>query len=254
MNNITFVVEMFFSFDRANRALWPDWINERFKLFEKYTLRSLLNQSFQDFRIFLICGERNKHITSKLPWHPRVEIYHVKGEDRLYRPKRQRPASEVMGYRNINTDYLSVTQLGSDDLFHKDLMAEIKDSVFLDSKRSVLVVKKFIIWDTLEHHIIHDGHSRTSTFITSVFPRSIYKNWNHFVTQCYLNPRIAGLDLPTTKEIGAFKVCSTRHTYNISNIKYRGDKIRWGRGEKIIDKKIISENLKDFGLGEVYET
>ena len=254
MNNITFVVEMFFSFDRANRALWPDWINERFKLFEKYTLRSLLNQSFQDFRIFLICGERNERITSKLPWHPRVEIYHVKGEDRLYRPKRQRPASEVMGYRNINTDYLSVTQLGSDDLFHKDLMAEIKDSVFLDSKRSVLVVKKFIIWDTLEHHIIHDGHSRTSTFITSVFPRSIYKNWNHFVTQCYLNPRIAGLDLPTTKEIGAFKVCSTRHAYNISNIKYRGDKIRWGRGEKIIDKKIISENLKDFGLGEVYET
>lgn len=253
MSDITFVVEIFFSFDRANRILSPEWIAKRFKLFNRYTLPSLLNQSFQDFRIFLLCGERNKHITSKLPWHPRVEIYHVKGEDRLCRPKRQRPASEVKGYRDINSDYLSVTQLGSDDLFHKDLMAEIRDSVFFDSKRSVLVVKKFIIWDILQHYIIHDGHSRTSAFITHVFPRSIYKNWNHFVTQCYLNPRIAGMDLPTTKEIGPFKICSTRHDHNISNIKNKGKRIEW-RGERITDKKIIAESLKDFGLGEVYET
>lgn len=253
MSDITFVVEIFFSFDRANRILSPEWITERFKLFERYTLRSLLNQSFQDFRIFLLCGKRNKHITSKLSWHPKVEVYHVTGEDRLYRPKRQRPTSEVKGYRNIDSDYLSITQLGSDDLFHKDLMAEIRDSVFLDSKRSVLVVRKFIIWHTLQHYIINDGHSRTSAFITHVFPRSIYKNWKHFVTQCYLNPRVAGLDLPTTKEIGPFKICSTRHAHNISDIKNKGKKIEW-RGERITDKKIITESLKDFGLGEVYET
>ena len=253
MNNVTFVVEFFFSFDRANRALWPEWIAERFKLFEKYTLPSLLNQSFQNFRIFAICGKKNEAITEKLPWHPRVEVYHVRGEERLFYPKRQRPASEVMGYRSINSDYLSITQLGSDDLFHKDLMAEIKDSALLDSKRSVLVVKEYILWDILQNFIIYDRLRRTSAFFTHIFPRSIYKDWKSFVRQYYVNPRIAGMDLPTTREIGKFKICSTRHAYNISDIKNNGKKIIW-KGERIIDKKVISEKLKDFVIGEVYAT
>ncbi len=252
MSSITFVVEFFFSFDRPNRALWPEWINERFKLFEKYTLRSLQDQSFQDFRIFAICGNKNKSITENLPWHPRIEVYHVEGEDRLYYPKRQRPMSEVMGYQKINTDYLVVTRLDSDDLFHKDLMAEISDSVFLDSKRSVLVVKKYIRWDILQDYVIYDGHSRSTTFYTHVFPRSIYKNWNNFVTQHYLNLRLAGLDLPTTKEIGEFKICSLRHANNISDVKNKGIRIEWG-GEKITDKIIITEILANFGIREAYK-
>ena len=253
MNDVTFVIEFFFSFDRANRVLSPEWVTERFKLFEKYTLPSLLNQSFQDFRVFAICGNRHKAITEKLPWHPRVEVYHVKGEDRLYQPKRQRPATEVTSYRDIDTDYLVVTRLDSDDLFHKDLMAEIKDSLFLDSKRSVLVVKKYIRWDILQHYIIYDGHSRSTTFYTHVFPRSIYKNWNSFARQHYLNLRLAGLDLPTTKEIGEFKICSIRHANNISDIKHKGKRLEW-RGERITDKKAVAESLKDFGLREVYPT
>lgn len=252
MNSITFVVEFFFSFDRPNRALWPEWINERFKLFEEYTLPSLLNQSFKDFRIFAICGNKNKTITENLPWHPKIEVYHVKGEDRLYCPKRMRPTSEVVGYQDINTDYLVVTRIDSDDLFHKDLIAEIKNSVFLDSKRSVLVVKKYIRWDILRHYIIFDGHSRSTTFYTHVFPRSIYKNWNNFVTQHYLNLRLAGLDLPTTKEIGEFKICSLRHANNISDLKNQGKQINW-KGDRITDKKIITESIKEFGIGEAYK-
>lgn len=251
MNDIAFVVEIFFSFDRPNRVLSPEWIEERFKLFEQFTLPSLLNQSFQDFRIFVLCGERNRHITENLPWHLRVEVYHVEGEDRLSFPKRMRPASKVAGYDSINTEHLAVTRIDSDDIFHKDLMAEVRDSVFLDLKRSALVIKNYIIWDILHDYIIYYDRPQATPYFTHVFPRSIYGVWNDFAPQHYLNFRFAGLDLPTTKEIGKFKVCMTRHAQNISDIKNKGRILKW-EGDKITDKAAITENLKDFGLREVY--
>lgn len=253
MSDITFVVEIFFSFDRPNRILSPEWVEERFKLFEQYTLRSLLNQSFQDFRIFILCGERNRHITEKLPWHPRVEVYHVEGESRLSFPKRMRPTSKIAGYGSIDTEYLAITRCDSDDIYHKDLMAEVRDSVFLDSRRSALVVKNYIIWDILCHYIIYYDRPQVTPYFTHVFPRSIYKSWNDFMTQHYLNFRFAGLDLPTTKEIGKFRVCTIRHSQNISDTKHKGRTLKW-KGEKIIDKAVIAESLKDFGLKEVYGT
>jgi len=253
MSDITHIVEIFFSFDRppGEAQLNPEWIKQRFRIFKKYTLPSLLNQSFQDFRIFAICGNRHKAITESLPWHPKVEVYHVQGEDRLTNPKRMRPASMVAGYDTIDTEHVAITRIDSDDLFHKDLMAEIKDSVFIDDKRSELIIKQYIIWDTLRHYIIYHVRAQSSPFFTHVFPRSIYKKWGDFIEQHYVNHRFASANLSTTKEIIGYKVCHIRHIQNISDIK-KGSTIRW-RGEKIIDKEIITKALVDFGIGKVYK-
>jgi len=254
MSNIAHIVEIFFSFDRppGEAQLNPKWINQRFGIFNKYTLPSLLNQSFQDFRIFAICGNKHRAITENLPWHPKVEVYHVQGEDRLTNPKRMRPASRVVGYDTIDTEHIAITRIDSDDLFHKDLMAEIRDSVFIDDRRSGLIIKQYIVWDVLRHYIIYQARRQSSPFFTHIFPRSIYKNWNDFIEQHYVNHRFAGADLPTTKEITGYKVCHVRHIQNISDIK-KGSIINW-RGEKITDKRVITKALIDFGIGEAYKT
>jgi len=253
MDDVTFILELFFSFDRppGEAQLNPDWIKKRFKIFQKYTLPNLLSQSFQDFRIFAICGERNRATTESLPWHPKVEVYHVRGEDMLTFPKRMRPASKVAGYESIDTEYISITRIDSDDLFHLGLMAEIRDSIILDKKRSGLIVKRYIVWDILRHYILYQVRSQSSPYHTHVFPRSIYKNWNDFIRQHYVNHRYAGSDLPTTKEIQGYKACHVRHDHNISDIK-KGSTINW-KGKKIWDKKVINRVLQDFGLDEAYK-
>lgn len=255
MDNVTFIIEIFFSFDRApgDVQLNPEWIKRRFEIFKNYTMPNLLKQSFQDFRIFIICGNKHVNITKNLSWHPRAEIYHVEGEDKLEFPKRMRPASKVLGYDSIDTEYISITRIDSDDLFNLNLMEEVKNSIFLDNKRSVLMIKRYIVWDIIRHYVLYKKRGHTSPFHTHVFPRPIYKNWNDFIKQHYINHRFASPSLPTTKEIIGYKACHIRHDNNISDIKKGGKTVNW-HGEKITDKKIINKVLREFGLEEVYKT
>lgn len=249
MDDVTFVVEIFFSFDRppGEVQLNPEWINQRFKIFQKYTLTSLLNQSFDDFRIFILCGDKHRAITEALPWHKKVEIYHVMGENKSSYPKRMRPASKVKGYDSIDTDYVSITRINSDDLFHRDLIAEIKESISFNDKGSGLFMRRYIIWDILKHYIIYrEIFSRCSPHYTHVFPRSVYKNWDNFIGQHYINHRHAVASLSETKEIPGWKACEVRHGYNIGDIKrgYIADQ----KGYKITDKKAMNKILDEFGI------
>ncbi len=247
MNSVTFIVEIFFSLTRppGEVQINASWIKERFKIFEKYTLPSLINQSFQDFRIFILCGEKHKAVTEKLPWHKRVEVYHVKGEKESSNPKRMRPASKVKGYDSIDTDYISITRINSDDLFHRNLMAEIRDSISPNGNGSALFMRRYLIWDILKNYVAHRVIlSRCSPHYTHVFPRSIYKNWSKFIEQHYINHRFAVANFQEKKEILGWKACEVRHAFNISDIKkgYIADL----KCEKITDKKKVNKIIKEF--------
>jgi len=249
VNNATFVVEVFFSFDRppGEIQLTADWVKERFKIFEKYTLQSLLNQSFSDFRIFVLCGERSRMTTEMLDWHKKAEVYHVLGEKESSNPKRMRPASRVEGYDSIDTDYISITRINSDDLFHRDLMAEIRDSISLNGNASALFMRRYAVWDTLKHYIAYrEILSRCSPHYTHVFPRSIYKDWDNFIEQHYINHRFAVADFSDKKEIQGWKACEVRHAFNISDIRrgYIADL----EGDKITDKRAMNKIIEDFGV------
>ena len=253
MNNVTFVVEVFFSFTRPPEEvqLNSGWIFRRFELFQKYTLKSLLKQSFKDFRIFVLCGEQFRHITESLPWHKRVEAYHVLGEAKSSQPKRMRPASRVEGYASIDTPYVSITRINSDDLFHRDLMAEIRDSITPNNKPSGLFMRRYVIWDIVKHYITYrEILSQCSPHYTHVFPRAIYEDWESFIEQHYINHRFAVAGLAEVKEILGWKACEVRHSHNISDMRrgYIADQA----GDKITDKKAMNKIIKEFGV-EGYE-
>jgi len=249
MKDVTFVVEVFFSFTRppGEVQLTPEWIYERFKIFQKYTLISLLNQSFDDFRIFVLCGERSRVTTEKLNWHKKAEVYHVLGEKESSNPKRMRPASKVEGYDTINTDYVSITRINSDDLFHRDLMAEIRDSISLNDNASALFMRRYVVWDVLKHYITYrEISSRCSPHYTHVFHRAIYKYWDSFIKWHYVNHRFAAADFSDKKEIPGWKACEVRHAFNISDIR-RGYIVDL-KGDKITDKKEMNKIIEEFGV------
>jgi len=249
MSNVTFVVEVFFSFDRppGEVQLEADWVKERFKIFEKYTLTSLLNQSFDDFRIFVLCGEKHRAITESLPWHEKVEVYHVQAEKESSNPKRMRPASRVVGYDTIDTDYVSITRINSDDLFHRDLMEEIKKSIEFNRNASALFMRRYVVWDVLKNYITYrEILSRCSPHYTHVFHRAIYKYWDSFIKWHYVNHRFAVANIDKTKEIPGWKACEVRHAFNISDIRrgYIADL----ECDKITDKKEMNKIIEPFGV------
>src|SRR4030042_3115564 len=126
MANVTFVVETFLAYDRPGQNVSPEWVNFRLDWFHKYTLQSLLGQTFKDFRIFVQCGERHRARLESYPWHPAVTVCFGQGREE---------------YGNKNTDYLSITRIDSDDLFHRENMAEVRDNLILASGQRVLCWK-----------------------------------------------------------------------------------------------------------------
>ena len=62
--SVTFIVQIYLDMEFDQLPSSEDWIKTRLEFFQAYTLRSLQQQSFKDFRIFLLCGKKFKEITS----------------------------------------------------------------------------------------------------------------------------------------------------------------------------------------------
>lgn len=238
----TFIVQILFDCDRPNLILKRQWIKDRFEFFNRFTLPSLLNQSFQDFRIFMLCGLRNRDLTMRFPWHPKVEACYDTGKKE---------------YEKINTDYIAILRLDSDDMFHGNGMAEIRDNLILSNKRECLIFRKNIEWNIC-WQFIRSRYQEASPFFTHIFPKRIYKNWNIFSRLHFMQHASAGGRLSTTKELSKHKVCVTKHENNISRIRQglklpvfdeNKRQILVAKDKRIIlDREKIKIILKDFAV------
>ena len=202
MSTITYIVQIFLDFDRPTLVLKPQWVCDRIEFFETFTLPSLLSQSFQDFRIFMICGQRNAEITSAHKWHPKVEVCYDNSERKYY---------------EMGSDYVSVTRLDSDDLMHRDAMQEVADNQIQSDQRECLIWRKNHQWN-IPNRFISRHWRPAPPFFTHIFPRAIYKNWTAFCAQHFLQHGSAGGRLPDTVELSPGKICVTKHFGNISKI------------------------------------
>jgi len=226
MNTITHVVQIFLDIERPNSDVYNldlslSWVKKRIEFFNRFTLPSLLNQSFQGFRIFLICGNKHKKYTSKLKWNKRVELCYGKGAKGTITqdPGYPKPGLRIEEYGKIDTDYLAITRLDSDDMFHRDAMADVRDNIIMTDERRCLIFKKYLLWDTVNRYLHPIHHKRSPPFITHIFPRAIYKDYDKFAAQHFLSHRFAGGKLAETVELPADRVCVVNHESNISRLK-----------------------------------
>ena len=204
MKSATYIVRLFLDMDRPDLLLPEQWVHDRIALFEQFTLKSLLNQSFGDFRIFLLCGERHRAITEAHKWHPRVEVCYDRGMSK---------------FAQIKTPHLSITRLDSDDLMHKHAMREVRDNAIRSSKRECMVWRNNIMWDRLNRYIGLWLGRAGSPFVTHVFPYAIYRDRGLFETQHFQEVGKLGDRSNGAKVLSENKICVVRHNHNISLIK-----------------------------------
>lgn len=245
--SVTFIVQTFLDYDRKDefaKFTTPEWVEKRIEFFHEFTLKSLLSQSFQDFRIFVLCGERHRKVTENIQWHERVEVCYDNGQSK---------------YAEIDTDYVSITRIDSDDLYHKDAMAEIKASLILTSKRECLIFRKCLVWHTINRYV--GRHHRTSPpFYTHIFPRKIYKDWARFETEHFMVHGQAGGRLPKTKELSKHRACVIKHDDNFSLIRRtltphvmseeERQILRVEEGGIVLNREEMVSILEDFSVDE----
>lgn len=226
MNTVTHIVQIFLDIERPSRGkynldLTKEWVKYRIGIFNKFTLPSLLNQTFQDFRIFLICGNKHKKLTSNFNWNKRVELCYGKGRSGTITTGPGYPPSslKVKEFLEIDTDYIAITRCDSDDMLHREAMANVRDNVNLSDKRTCLIFRKYIVWDMVNRFVMPVHHKKSPPFITHVFPKSIYKDYDKFASQHFINHRFAGGKAKETVELPADRICVVNHEENISRVK-----------------------------------
>jgi len=264
MSTITHIVQIFLDIERPNSDVYNldlplDWVKKRIELFNQFTLPSLLNQTFQDFRIFLICGNKHKAYTSKLKWNKRIEVCYGKGEKGTITtdPGYPKPGLKIEEFGKIDTDYIAITRLDSDDMFHRNAMADVRDNIIMTETRSCLMFRKYIVWDRVNQLLYPIHHKPSPPFYVHVFPKLIYKSYMEFASQHFVNHRYAVPRTSETMELPANRVCVVYHKSNISRIKKnkslaiftisQKDKLR-KRVDHIFAKVDMDVILKDFSV------
>lgn len=249
---VTFAVHIFLDLDRPELILSPEWVKNRIALFHEFTLKSLLNQSFQGFRVMVLCGNRNDYITSEYPWHKRVSVHYGMGQE-FYESE-------------VDTDYVVAFRLDSDDLLHRDAMAEIRDVSLGVIQEGVgdgrcLIFRKNLCWDRVNRTLApHDRQA--PPFFTHIYGRKQYKNWETWRTRFFIPHGRAGGRWGGTRELSERKVCVVRHNNNISLLRRgltapvlnKNDRaaLRAANDTVILDEAVIAKQLEPFGVDETW--
>ena len=197
--SVTFIIQIYFDMEFDQLPDSEDWIRSRLEFFQAYTLRSLQQQSFQDFRIFLLCGKKFKEITSTWSLPAVVE--------RCYDRSREK-------YRDIDTDYVSITRIDSDDLYHRDAMRDVRDNLILSDRRECLIFRRGWTWDIMNRFLL-PRYRPSPPFYTHILPKAIYKDWQHLQDEHFMGHGRAGGRLPETRELSKNRHCVIKHNGNV---------------------------------------
>jgi len=228
-----------------------EWIRKRIEFFRQWTLKSLHNQSFQDFQVWMLCSEKSKPIIDSYDWDENITHCYDYGEARS---------------KTIDADYITMTNLDSDDLFHRDIMRKIRENLILSDKVERILTTDYYRW--LFHHncFIHVvdplvGKSGWSPCWTLIFPRNEW-NWPNIKKLWFVyNPQIC--QVPGAKTFASDLVCQIRIKEGSHCTMLKEDPLHENRlteelthAEMLGRKAIFSSDehikiLEDFGISKI---
>lgn len=225
-----------------------EWVRNRIEFFERFTLRSLKAQTFGDFKIILLCGRMHKKITMAHKWDDQVFPSYSFGREYF-------TASEA--------DYIAITRIDSDDLYHREAMADVHQNLILTPyKRECLIFRHAQTWDMINKLLI-PRHRTSPPFYTHIYPRAMYMDWKRFKVDHYIGHGRAGGRLPETKELPEGRVIVTKSDWNVGYFRRNAVPERMTEGTRskylkqmktaIGDKKTINEILGGFGIKNGWE-
>jgi len=268
-NQLKHIVQIFFDVERPiGVILSRDFVEYRYSFFKKYTYCSLMNQTFKDFEIWLLCGHRHRDFTSTIDLDNVKKVYSKKidiSEDSFAIHPRDRDWKSKMEFEefaHLDDDYIAISNIDSDDLYHKNALSEIANVIkeivkFKPETKKRMVFRDFIYWDTLNHFVSFQRRMNP-IFFTHVFPKSMYRDWGILRDQHYLRHRFMGMT--DDIELNSNMVVVVNHKMRIARItrnkeidiynKNKLDKLK-KEGHKIEhDRTEMDKILKEFGVND----
>lgn len=247
---VAYRIFMPFSLERDGALLSDEWVEKRIEFFEKYCLNSLLNQTFQDFKVWLMCGIHNKEVTDNHDWHDKIQlVYDTNNDKRGLNPF----------LNKLDTDYLCVSRLDSDDMYRYDAMETIKNFAEdnLSNQIEVAACRQNVDWDMVNWNL-RDHFRRRPPFVTKVYPMRLYKSKDRVRNTMWVSHGSLGGQY--AYQLPKWSICVIKHDENISNYTQRGEAGRPNESEELqkerledgtyfcIDKGKCKEFLKHYGV------
>ena len=219
----------------------PDWLDYRLDLFQRYTLKSLINQTDGIFRVWMMCLEESEDILM-----PKIEI-----------AKKKNPMMGVVHFIfdeqvacNRLKDHTEPTyflKLDSDDMYHKNTIRKT---------RQILGPPRFISMIMFCDGYIYDIHSKKMTTFVQWSPPNIAVkytpgtfNRESFHKYCMGNiSKVRERLKPIT--LSGRMVCCLDHDMNLhSDPRRKGVELEKRAGQDaIVHQDKIPGILKEFGV------
>lgn len=249
--SVKYVVKIPFTVDRESRGVLPDWwVIKRYDEFLNGTYKSIKNQTFKNFELWLEFGEWKRSLTDAMKWPSDIKTtYDFYGDC----------------VKTCDKDFLSVTRIDSDDLMHKDAMGEINKRVekMLDSdfKSIYLIFKNNLCWNRNKGNEFLSYHRRKRPpFYTHVYSKFVLRRPAIFTRMNRLPHGQADIMADIKIKLSDYKICVVKHAHNDSDVKNDREPVvmskdRWEenlkKGRVITkDKDKMYKILKDFGVSK----
>jgi len=224
-----------------------EWIKKRIEFFREWTLKSIHNQSFKDFQVWMLCSEESRSIIDSYDWDDNITHCYDYGQ---------------AACESLDADYVTMTNLDSDDLIHRDAMKTIRENLMLSDRVERVLTSDYYRW--LFHHdcFVHvtnplSGKIGWSPCWTLIFPKSEW-NWLNFKKEWFVyNPQIC--KVPGAKLLPPNLVCQIRTTESTHHAIWKQDplnksmleeEIRNTKREAMFFPADHIRILKEFGITE----
>ncbi len=138
-----------------------DWITYRIKIFMKYTLKSLKLQTNQNFVAFIIYDDKTKDLIKD-----RLNKYEDLPKNIIF-IKKSKFRNRVLDYTS-NNDFLYMTRLDTDDLYHKSYIQKLID--FKPKKDTKLLLSQHgYIYNSYKNTLVKLWFNGCPPFFTIIF-------------------------------------------------------------------------------------
>lgn len=212
----------------TDKRLTKEWIDERIGVFNRFTLRSLKNQTNQDFLTLV----NYDPVTESLVMDALANHEKLPENVQFVTPKGANILKNINGY-----EYLYVVRIDSDNLYHKSFIQQLHDCKPKDETQ-VLINQKGFVYDSV------NGKLATYFQVSPSFYTLVHKVEDYLNGIRHTIPGTHGAAIQLPHEIlDRSNYTIVLHTCNFMNGAHL---FKWKDSRVITDKGEYEAILKDF--------
>lgn len=237
MDNCDFYVMILFNIKMPHLGNNTDsaWLDYRLDIFQRYTLRSLMNQTDNNFRIWMICSPESKEILM-----PKIKSM-SKTIDFVF------DVEEACSHLEGNREPVYFLKIDSDDLYHESVVEKVRQALGPLDGMPMLMFDDGYIYDISTKKLLTYVRWSPPTIAVKFGP-SLF-NSDNFLSRCICNiTKVRGRFNPII--VSGRLVCCLNHERNLhADPRREGMEIEQRTGEQPFSyQEMTPAILKEFGV------